>query len=143
MNNLTEINMRKIKFRGKLTTSNVFMYAVSLRRYDWIYGGIHFAYDCAYIHSCEHFNKGFSVTPETVGQFTGLKDVNDEDIYEGDILTNGERNYTVEYRNGAFWVINHYGMAAYQLCKSEIKECCFTVVGNIHDNPKLIKTDTI
>lgn len=52
----------------------------------------------------------YHVMPETVGQFTGLQDKNGKDIYEGDLLRYGERNYVVSYEDshkGAFSLIRN------------------------------------
>lgn len=142
---------REIKFRGKKIDTQ-----------QWVYGGFHLHEKvqlCGLSLTKEDAEKNkvhlivsdkmadwnmpkdieaHTIIPDTIGQFTGVVDKNGKEIYEDDILTQGEKNYMVSFRNGGFWIINHYGTAAYQLCKGEIDEFEFEVIGNIHDNPDLI-----
>ncbi len=85
------------------------------------------------------------VIPETVGQFTGLHDINGKRIFEGDIVKvhdaykqhsepNHEFTGVVEFDNASFLInqddcVKHYRWMDY--------EC--EVVSNIHDNPELLK----
>ena len=68
------------------------------------------------------------VAPETVGQYTGLKDKNGKRIFEGDIMRNAGN--VVEFCNGGFCVNGDSPLALWT--KTE-------VIGNIHDNPELLK----
>lgn len=83
----------------------------------------------------------FGVIPETVGQYTGLKDKNGTRIFEGDIIENHDFNAedggygVIEYDDGAF-EINGNGISATFHENYWGKQC--EVVGNIYDNPELL-----
>ena len=81
----------------------------------------------------------YDVIPETVGQYTGLTDANGKKIFEGDILKNkagyvygGEYITEVAYDCGEFCGL---GFCSIEPC--DFKYC--EVIGNIHDNPELLK----
>jgi len=84
----------------------------------------------------------YEVIPETVGQYTGRKDKNDKEIYQGDILKkeiNGISYYYVvdfgEYPHPAsFVLILKKPYQVWELKSTDHLE----KVGNIHDNPGLI-----
>lgn len=79
----------------------------------------------------------FEVDPETVGQYTGLKDTFGFMIFEGDIVEClGGEYYSGHYEISAIAQIeNIRDMAMYNFLNAEKIE----VVGNIHDNPELLE----
>lgn len=124
--------MREIKFRGKSLNTNM-----------WVYGD--FRQDKiskkAYIE--------YEVDQSTIGQYTGLKDKDGKEIYDGDILADNECAIgAVEIipRNGV--VIKRRLGATFSIALrsftydsdfdigqlSELK-----IIGNVYDNPELIK----
>jgi len=70
---------------------------------------------------------------KTLMQYTGLKDKNGREIYEGDIVENKYR-HKVEFITGCFCVKDKFGST------TPIFECgdVFEVVGNIYENPELL-----
>ena len=91
-----------------------------------------------------------NVDPNTVGQFTGMLDANGNKIFEGDFIqlyTDVKKTFCavdgdIRYSRGCFFV----GSYGNQL-KSLNTLADFTgvmrgvIIGNIHDNPELMKTD--
>lgn len=86
-------------------------------------------------------NLSYQVDPSTVCQFTGLKDCEDKEVWEGDVLlnTNSGSQYTVMYSDygGAFF-IRKKGTAnddMYLFELSDVDKCIafLEVIGNKFD----------
>ena len=118
---------REILFRGKRVDSS-----------EWFEGSYWLSRlavrETTYI--TDGYGNLFCVIPETVGQYTGLNDKNNVKIFEGDILKFRSGIYSVEWDNEHSKFLQRDGQFSREfhiwIEKSEI-------VGNIHDNPELLK----
>ena len=152
--------MRDIKFRGKPLLNNA-----------WIVGYliIDNISDKYYIlpngNSCNESDKmgeegllhifTFEVDKKTIGQYTGLKDRNMKEIYEGDIVKITEKknilkhkvipmkpiiaeiSWSEEYL--AYILITTSAKDAFENLADYLEEYDLEVIGNIYDNPELLE----
>lgn len=130
--------MRTIKFRGNSIDTN-----------EWLYGDLVRSSDmkrCAILVNDKSSYDECEVNPCTIGQFTGLYDKNGKEIYEGDILRFGNSpsgvcevkwNESIAAFCIRFSFENKLGirpLGEWTICERSIE-----VIGNIHDNPELLK----
>lgn len=122
---------------------------------NWRYGSyVHF--DKKPTHNCCNCNyKDFIVTNEddgehyypitelsSLGQYTGLKDKNGKQIFEGDIIESKAYKHLVSYNEGlaGFYSVNvKYPEDLCGINQQWINECDKVVIGNVTDNPELME----
>lgn len=143
--------MRTIKFRGR-----------SLDGKEWYHGDLEYnrVDNIARIHTYDkdgYYIRQYYVNPDTVGQFTGLKDKKDKEIYEGDIMysefSDGSGGYSLigwNEREASFGMMDAYSYQSkqegydfpefknYVLIAHLQKALICEVVWNIYDNPELL-----
>ena len=109
---------------------------------EWLYGeltqdrdfdGKHVRIICKNKDS-KFWGMHIEVNPETVGQYTGMKDKGGTEIYEGDILSDGDEAMPVCFWNGAFCLNkpSDYEELSMLIMRD------YKIVGNIHENPELL-----
>lgn len=132
--------MREIVFRGK-----------SIKANKWVYGyywtnelGNHFIRQTVDLNGCFTISDT-EVDKDTVGQYVGLKDKHGIEIYEGDLV----KVKNIDYLIGKVVYDKEY--LCYQIevdeqvifpvsvCYGDYNELDIEAIGNIWDNPELLK----
>ena len=147
--------MNKILFRGKRTDNG-----------EWVegfyaaFGGKDNKYHVIFTGKFIALPIGAGFTPElyyvdseTVGQFTGLVTTNETPIWEGDIARFDDANYEVRREcdtPGGYWAETGFTLKRIGWDNTEsftdtiddfCNEICVEIIGNIHDNPELLKEE--
>lgn len=120
--------MRQIKFRGQTTIGE-----------KWVYGHLIFWGGNYQIWETEQDGEthNYQVIPETVSQFSGLKDKNDVDIYEGDILQCDNLKIVIQYSGNCFEG-RYLGIQKDLFSPLQNKNYLqWQVIGSLHSNPEL------
>ena len=137
--------MRKIKFRAKRLDNGKWVFGVPIPN---SYGDRVFFIPLLLTDKIAYpFERlvdwVVEVMPETIGQYTGLKDKNGVEIYESDIVFDRWVNeYTPVFQNGIYMAYNPKNLMQNDpSTQFNIiwKDGC-EVIGNIYETPELLET---
>lgn len=138
-------------YRGKTKQNGewVYGYFVKEKSYCCIWQGENNVYPAEYPYFDENVGTiDGNLTPvlfESVGQCSMVKDKNDVDMFEGDIVAGAlwwleQPKYgVVTFRNGSFGLLWFRGKAEQFNPFTSMCNVWYEVVGNIFDNPELME----
>ena len=133
--------MREFLFRGKRKDNGEWIIRDNIAK-------------CAYevddetkelIEVYSYYLNGVIVDAKTVGQYTGLTDKNGKKIFVGDIVAGAvwwqeqAKNGIVVFKDGSFGLLWYRGEVEQFNAFTSMCNIEYEVIGNIHDNPELLK----
>lgn len=120
---------REFEFRAWLTKYNKMV-----KIYSWNIWQEYFM--------CSEYDSEFYLEETPIMQYTGLKDVWEKEIYEGDILfeSSEEKYFKVVFENASFRAEAEGDFEEYSLDLIDVVAQGCEVVGNIYENPEYQKT---
>ena len=119
--------MRGIKFRALRDDKSC----------EFVYGNLIYNGDIPRIQQDNNSELFVTCLKGTEGEYTGLKDKNGKEIYEGDILILDEIIVPITWDDGGFQMITNNNQGKSAMIQNRVKR--FEVIGNIHENPELLK----
>lgn len=122
--------MRDIKFRGK--SGGV-----------WVFGDL--SHDRVPLDENYYFYDDVTlvghdiVNPDSVGQATGMLDKTGREVYEGDVVEDTHLQYEICWYDAICAFIAEAIGTEKPFLMSDLQAPNVRIIGNIHDNPELIK----
>ena len=139
--------MREYLFRGKRKDNREWIYGSLIIDNNKYYITVQINYpmptDKYTVYTDDYSVMMYEVDPETVGQYTGLKDKNGIKIYEEDIVIDREDEvigkivWNKEEASFYFSILFEKGTYEEEKLNDWVDE--IEVIGNIYDNPELLK----
>ncbi len=122
---------REIKLRGYSITDKT-----------WVYGSLNAYSDGTFLITNFEGTRSWSVYPQSVGQYTGLKGNKNTPVYDGDIVeiedNEGQKcpPYVIQWSERYFNIIGACIDGMDNMMLDEFEYC--NVIGNIYENPNLL-----
>ena len=125
--------MREILYRGKRVDNGKWITGLLAQYLEGIKATI-----CRYHYVPCDTGLFICIKPDTVGQYTGMSDVNGEKIFEGDIVQikkyGMKYNFCMDFINGRYLIYNRKN--SFELNEDMSLE----IIGNIYDTPELLES---
>lgn len=131
--------MREIEFRGKKTSDGTWVEGYYMHHISSVYIGESGSFHAIHTRPIdpESGERVVEVSPETVGQFTGLHDSAGNKVFEGDIVRLFDEDAVIKWDDTLtrFVAVWRGHITDYYDCYDTTGE----VIGNIHDDPELLE----
>lgn len=123
------MSYREIKFRGKCQTTG-----------EWVYGYLFKSDSGERTHIIKNHKGCLDIDPDTVGEFTGLRDKNGIEIYENDLIKCEKDIYEIIWNRGMFILKNIRSSVLGDTPLGPMLDIFdIEIIGNRYDNLELLR----